>query len=366
MRVLFHHADPAWTGRSRVIAECARHLVERGARVVVACPPDGTPERRFGAQAGVTLRTLESGGGWLDESARLRRVLREEFSEVAIVHTAREHLVAAAALRMAERGAILRRVPAGATLRGARTERAAAFLATSGFIVSSDEDLGALALPRRPLRPAVVPPGVDVEALGGVEPLPRSALRMAPGTRVLVCAMDAESRVRAATVLRAFALLVELHGDLRLVLVGPGSDHEDLRMHAAALGVTHRVRFLGDRDDKHAVMRLADIGWVVAEHDAAVYGALDFMALRVPLVTERHPTAARYVADGITGALLPPEDAPASAAALATLLASPQARELMGEAARARAGRDSGAAAMGDALQHAVSAARDRTKWRRA
>lgn len=365
MRVLFHYADSDWSGRARVFAESARLIVDRGARVVITCRPDSVPEQRFGALADVTVRPVEEGGGWLDESSRLRRVLRDEFSEVAVVHTAREHLVAAAALRLAERGAVLRRVPIGAAPRGARTERTAAFLATSGFVVATEDDLQALALPRRPLRTTVVPLGVDAAAHDAVQATPRAALGLSPSSRLLVCAMDAAARTRVATVLRTVALLAERHGSLRLLLVGPDADHEDLRMHAAALGIIHRVSFLGEREDQASVLKAADIGWVVAEHDAAAYGALDFMALGVPLVAERGPIAARYVADGITGTLLPPSDAPSSAAAIATLLAEDSARATMGAAARLRAGRDFDAAAMGDALEVAVVAARDRRKWRR-
>ena len=365
MRVLFHYAAAHWSGRARVIAESARLLTDRGARVVVTCRPDSIPEQRFGALADVALRTVEEGGGWLDESARLGRVLRDEFSEALVVHTAREHLVAAAALRRSERGAVLRRVPIGEVLRVGSAERTAAFLATSGFVVATDDDLLTLALPRRPLRPMVVPLGVDAARHDAVEDTPRAALGVPPSSRLLVCVMDAAARGRVATVLRTVALLAERHGGLRLLLIGPDADHEDLRMHAAALGVIHRVAFLGQREDHLSVLRAADIGWVVAGHDAAAYGVLDFMALGVPLVAERDPIAARFVADGITGSLLPPADAPASAAAIATLLADDDARTVMGAAARVRVGRDFDAVTMADALEAAVVAARDRSKWRR-
>lgn len=364
MRVLLHYGDPHWTGRARVFAESARSLLERGARVVITCRPDSVPEQRFGALADVTVRTVDGDGSWLDESSRLRRVLRDQFSEVVMVHTAREHLIAAAALRLAERGAVLRRVPIGAIPRGGRTERTAAFLATSGFVVASDDELLSLALPRRPLPSMVLPLGVDVETHDAVQATPRSALRVPASSKLLVCAMDAAARARVATVLRTIALLAERHPGLRLLLIGSDADHEDLRMHAAALGIIHRVAFLGEREDHLSVLKAADIGWVMAEHDAAAYGVMDFMALGIPLVAERDPIAARYVADGITGFLLPPADAPASAAAIATLLAEDEARAMMGAAGRLRVGRDFGMAAMSDALEAAVAAARDRTKWR--
>lgn len=364
MRVLFHHGGTEWTGCVRVFADAARMLGASEDSVVFTCRPDTVIEQRVGALPDVELVTLEPDGSWLDESNRLRRVLREEFIEVAFVHTAREHLVAASAMRAAERGAVVRRIPEGGALAVGKTERAASLLATTGYLFASDEERTTAKLPRGTLAPVVAPLGVDVEAYGAVRAAPRPSLGVPPGGRLIACVADAESRVRLANVLRAFALLAERHPELRLVLVGPGSDHEDLRMHAAALGVTTIVGFLGDRDDQLAVLRTADLGWVVAEHDAAAFGFLDFMALGTAVVAERGSIAARYVADGITGTLLPPADAPGAAAVIATMLAQDEARRTMGAAARVRAARDFDAPAMAAGFHAAAEAARDRTKWR--
>ena len=364
MRVLFHHGGTEWTGSVRVFADAARMLAASEDTVVVTCRPDTVIEQRVGALQDVELVTLEPDGSWVDESSRLRRVLKDEFIEVAFVHTAREHLVAASAMRAAGRGAVVRRVPEGAALAAGKTERAASLLATTGYLFASDEERAVAKLPAGTLAPVVASLGVEADVHAAVRAAPRPSLGVPPGGRLLACVTDVESRTRLATVLRAFGLLAERHHELRLVLVGPGSDHEDLRMHAAALGVTQVVGFLGDRDDQLSVLRTADLGWIVAEHDAAAYGFLDFMALGTAVVAERGPIAARYVADGITGTLLPPADAPGAAAAIATLLSQNQARSTMGAAARVRAVRDFGASTMVSGFHAAAEAARDRTKWR--
>ncbi|HEY0970406.1 MAG TPA: glycosyltransferase [Gemmatimonadales bacterium] len=366
MRVLFHHTAPDWSGRARAFVEGARLLVEQGVKVVFTCRPDSVVEHLLSNLPEVTVVPVEEGGGWLDESGRVRRVLSEHFSEVAIVHTGREHLVVAAALRRAERGAVLRRVGVGANAAGGQAERTAAFLTPSGFLLSSEEDRQVVHLPRRPLAPVVAPLGVDVESHAAVHPAPHAALGVPTGDRLLVCVTEAGSRASVATVLRAVALLAERHRGLRLVLVGPGSDHEDLRMHAAALGITGIVGFLGEREDRLAVLRAADVGWVVADQDDAAYAFLDFMALGVPVVAERAALAARYMADGITGSMLPPSDAPAAAAALAALLSDDEARITMGRAASARAAREFPLERTAEGLMTAVTNARDRSKWRRA
>ena len=63
-------------------------------------------------------------------------------------------------------------------------------------------------------------------------------------------------------------------------------------------------------------------------------------SLRIPLIAEREPLSQFYVADGITGVLIPQSDAPETAALVATFLAKGDQRAAMGNAARARVARE--------------------------
>ena len=134
-------------------------------------------------------------------------------------------------------------------------------------------------------------------------------------------------------------------------------------MHAAALGITRAVSYLGERDDDLAVLRAADLGWVVSGEDSGAYAALDFMAMRIPVVADRGTVAHRYIADGITGAALPPGDTPSIAAVVAELLGNDAERLAMGKAGRVRIARDYSERAMLDALQRATESGRDRARW---
>lgn len=345
-----------------MFAATARALAARGYQVTYACPPDSEVEERV-ARSGIEVVPLETGGAWSAESRRLRRVLVERFVEAVFVHTEREHLVAAAATRWAERGAVVRRTPAGAVLGYGASSRLALRLASGGFLFTSEGERQRAPRSARALDPVVADLGVDVSAYDAVRVADPRSLGVDGGERLLICVCDAGARVRAATVLRTVAMLAPRHPELRLVLVGPGSDHEDLRMHAAALGITSIVRHLGQREDEVSVLRAADLGWVIADHDDAALGALDFMAMRVPVLADRGTVSERYVADGITGTLLQPADAPATAAIIATLLAHDPRRAAMGNAGRTRVAREFPETEMVDGVQRALDAARDRTRW---
>ena len=363
MRILFYSQRPEWNGKARALAAAARGMSERGHNVTVVCPPESALEQHleFGAYEVVSLSTLLP---WPLAAMRLRRLLHDRFIQVVIVNGDREQLIAALATRLAERAAVLRRVAIGEKIRLTPSARLAFKLAPTGLLFGSDEDkrnAPAASLMRFP--PAVVALGVNAQAYDAIRPASRASIGAPGGTRLLVCVYDRTGRARAATVLRVIALLAPRHPELRLALVGAGSDDEDLRMHAAALRITGAVSFLGERDDYLSVLSVADLGWVVADGDNAVFALLDLLASRVPVLAERGTIAELYVPDGIAGILLPRGEAPDIAAAVALLLGHDDRRAAMGGAGRARVSRDYSEAKMVDAFEAAATVASDRARW---
>ena len=363
MRVLFYHSEPTWSGSARAFAAAAAGLAERGYQVTYSCPPDSETEERLAQMGRFETIPVEAGGSWPAEARRLRQVLLSRFVEVVFVHTEREHLVAAAATRWAERGAVVRRTPAGALLDVNAATGMALRMAAGGYLFTSEGERQRAPLPKRGMEPVVADVGVNVAQHDAVAPAAASSLGGGAGARYIACVYDETGRGRTATVLRTIALLAPRHPELRLLVVGPGSDHEDLRMHAAALRLTGVVKLLGEREDALSVLRAADLGWIVAEGDDAAYGALDCMALRIPVVGDRGTVVDRYVADGISGVLFGSEDAPAHAAIVTTLLASPERRAAMGNAGRARVAREFTESEMVDGFQRAADFGRDRGRW---
>ena len=140
MRVLFYYSEPEWSGSARVFANTAAALAGRGYQVTFACPPESATEERLGGETRFEVVPVESGGTWMAESRRLRGVLLSKFAEVVFCHTEREHLVAAAATRWAERGAVVRRTPAGGTLEFGNASRMALRLATGGFLFTTEAE----------------------------------------------------------------------------------------------------------------------------------------------------------------------------------------------------------------------------------
>lgn len=137
--------------------------------------------------------------------------------------------------------------------------------------------------------------------------------------------------------LEALATLtgVELVG----VIVGGDQGRSDYReeveKRAEALGLASRVRMVGDTKDMAAAFMLADVV-VSASTDPEAFGrtVVEAQAMGRPVIAPNHGAAPETVQSGVTGWLVPPNDAAALGAAIrAALTLTPQLRQRMAEQA---------------------------------
>ena len=382
MHVLFLHSSREWSGTARLFARAGRGISERGAKVTFLVAPDSNVHlavspRRDPGQARHTpipepfeIIPFSTEGLFFSAARRLKGIFRRWDADAVFVTTDREHLIAATACWMARNGSIVRWTPAGKKLEMSLSGRWAARLTRTSYLFASETDRRVADIPKNAIDSTVAEIGVDVSTYpaNGAKPpaaeeLAVSDQKQAEPLKYIVCVYDPTSRGRAATAIRTMSMLSPRHPNLRLMIVGPGSDDEDLRMQAAALRVLHLVSFLGERDDVISLMQDAHLGWVVADADTAAYGILDLMALGIPTVASDDGVAQRYIANGISGALYPPDDSASTAATVAGMLTSEDARETMGKAARTRVAREFPESEMIEGFDRAANNAR--TKGRR-
>jgi glycosyltransferase involved in cell wall biosynthesis len=362
MRVLFYHGESTWSGTARVAIQAARGLAARGHQITIAACSGSSIEAAAQA-ANLETAAIDGAANAMGGAFDLRRVLAEKFIEVAVVSSERDQLIVGSAMRFAERGAVLRRVPSFTKLSVQRGGRLALKLAAAGVIVSTDRELKELNARGWAIPPMVAPLGVDPAAYDAVELETRSELGALSQGPVIACAYDPSGRYRLGAVLRTLALLAPRHRPLHVAVIGPGACDDELRLHTAALGVSSLVSFIDEDRDPVPIMRAATVGWIVSSGDAGALACLDFMSMRVPVIVDRTPLAQHYVADGITGMLLSTEESSHTASRVAAFLTSDDKRIAMGNAGRTRVQRDFAESAMIDGFERAVNAAGDRTKW---
>lgn len=144
---------------------------------------------------------------------------------------------------------------------------------------------------------------------------------------------------------KGFHYLIEAMRQLpaaRLVIAGDGEERAALEQLIGKLGLGARVELCGRLSDPQLLdwYRRADIFCLPSCECAEAFGLvqLEAMGAALPVVSTDLPTGMRAVnRDGETGAVVPPHDVKALAAALARLAADPALRRRQGDAGRRRA-----------------------------
>lgn len=186
----------------------------------------------------------------------------------------------------------------------------------------------------------VVHNGIDLDYFTpgpgpGLSPLPADLdLAGHPVVTVLAALRDFKGITHA---IDAWPAVLARHPDARLLLVGSGSEEQDLRAQVARLQLTDSVIFAGMRSDIPDVLRGSDLTVL-----PSIYGEnlptvlMEAGGCGRPVVASDVGGISDIVADGETGLLVTPGDAAGIAAAITSLLDDPERGHRMGQAGRRR------------------------------
>ena len=123
-------------------------------------------------------------------------------------------------------------------------------------------------------------------------------------------------------------------------LAGDGPDLDEYKAMAANLGLTDRVRFLGWRNDRKALLEACDFCVLPSRYEPFGTVIVEAWAAHRPLVATSADGARQYVCHDQDGLLSPIEDVPALAANLARLLDEPGLGARLAAAGSARFAQD--------------------------
>jgi glycosyltransferase involved in cell wall biosynthesis len=185
----------------------------------------------------------------------------------------------------------------------------------------------------------VVPSGIDLSALAGIDRDSEAAVRLRErygGPFVLFVGRmryykGLDVLLRAMTLVRG-----------RAVIVGDGPMRDALHALHAELGLGDRVRFAGSisDDDLRTHLAAAAVGVLPSTHPSEALGLaqIEYLAAGLPSVCTELGTGTSFVnRDGETGFVVTPGDPAELAAALSRLLEDEALSRRMGDAGRARA-----------------------------
>lgn len=188
-----------------------------------------------------------------------------------------------------------------------------------------------------PAQARVIPNAVDEERLGAGDATGlRAELGVAPGACVAASVGSLIRRKGHDVTIRAVAAARAGGRDVQLLVCGDGEEAGALRALADELGVRGAVHFLGLRRDVGAVLRDATEVYVSAAREEALpLNVLEAQWAGVPVVCSDIPAHHESMRAGVTGVLVPGEDAPAIAEAVLAFDADPARRRAAGAAGRA-------------------------------
>ena len=146
----------------------------------------------------------------------------------------------------------------------------------------------------------------------GADPASRKALNTPDDAPVALALARLHEKKGLDTLLDATAKIDGLY----VWIAGDGPLEAELKAHCTRLGLDDRVRFLGWRNDRGALLAACDVVAFPSRYEPFGTVTVDAWAASRPLVAADAVGPAAYVKDGVNGLLIPKDDVDALADAL--------------------------------------------------
>jgi glycosyltransferase involved in cell wall biosynthesis len=124
---------------------------------------------------------------------------------------------------------------------------------------------------------------------------------------------------------------------IKVWIIGEGSERARLNDSIVQRGLADKIRLLGYRSDVTKLLSAADIFVLPSKAEPFGMSAVEAMVAKLPVVATNGTGLGTIVDDGITGLLVPPDDAAALASAVLRLVNEPDLRLQFAAAGRKRA-----------------------------
>lgn len=166
----------------------------------------------------------------------------------------------------------------------------------------------------------------------------RTRLGLADDAVVLTCVANLFRYKGHADLFRALAMLGSVFAaNCAMLLVGRDAGELDfLQKQAAELGISGKVRFLGERRDVPDLLAASDIGVLASQEEGFSNAVLEGMAAGLSMVVTDVGGNAEAVIDGKNGFVVPAQEPALLAQAMSALIGDAGRRRAMGNAARVR------------------------------
>lgn len=136
--------------------------------------------------------------------------------------------------------------------------------------------------------------------------------------------------------IKAMQLVIKKFSDSLLLIVGDGSQREELEGLTKNIGLERNVIFLGTRQDVPQLLSIMDIFILSSKSEGLPITLLEAMAASKPIIATNVGGIPEVIENGINGILIPPDNSEAMAEAVLELLKDEEKSKKLGMMARKR------------------------------
>ena len=336
MKIAHTEASCGWGGQEIRIIEESLGMVERGHDVTLLCPPEARIHQEA-LKRGLHVETLPIARKNLRGLFALRRWLLQHRVDVLNTHSSTDTWLAALACQSLRHAPALVRtrhisapVPRNLSTRWLYG-KASHHIVTTGEALRR-ELIAVNDLPGERL--TSVPTGIDTKRFApGDKQEARQALGLPQDRHYLGIVATLRSWKGHLYLLDAFA--ASAPDNWSLLVIGDGPMRSVIQEKVEALGLSARVKLVGQQDKPELWLKTLDIFCLPSYANEGVPQAiLQAMLTGLPIVTTPVGAILEAVADGETALVVPPKDSAALATALRKLMDDPDSAAAFGRQAR--------------------------------
>lgn len=319
-RIVHSEASLGWGGQEhRVLAEL-QGFQRRGSEVWLLAPERSTLFKRA-EQAGIPVYAQRFDQRLLlpFNVLRIAKWLLDNRIQVVNTHSSRDGWMLTLASRIAHVPLVIRSrhfdvpIPNRSLSRLVYKDWTHHVITTSELI--REKLLATFDLPAGDV--TTLPTGIDFGRFNPTGPRAVLPLPPLPAGTPLIGMVSVIRYAKGAQVLAGAARLLRDQGlRVHCVIVGEGSSRGYLEGVIAELGVQDLFTLVGHREDVPEVMRALDVIAIPSFHEAVPQSGLQALACGVPVVASDVGGIPSIIKHGLTGRLVPPQDASALARAL--------------------------------------------------
>lgn len=182
----------------------------------------------------------------------------------------------------------------------------------------------------------VVANAMPVQPAGYTREQSLAILGLQPSHKVVGFAGRLAPQKRLKDVIWAFQLLHQVVDEVRLVLVGEGSQRDELAELAQSFGCRDKIVFAGHRTDAYSLMSAFDAFVLASEFEGMSNSLMEAMSLGIPCVVSDIAPNQELVTHEQTGLVFALGKSPDLTKSLVRLLQNPDVSRQLGEAGRQR------------------------------